>query len=82
MTFKSQAWSNDTLGRGLEVVAGLDMSRADDPDGAEMEQELERLQERNFSTTSTDTNFLLGDLVISTICFGIPSFATVICLIH
>ena len=68
MTFASQAWSCETLCRGLEVVSGMDMSAITDPDQAEMEAELKRLEERNSSTTSTDRNFLYGDLVISTMC--------------
>ncbi len=82
MAFESQAWSCETLCRGLEVVSGMDMSSMADPDQAEMEAELNRLEERNSSTTSTGRNLLLGDLVISTMCFEISSFATLICIVH
>lgn len=43
MSFCSKAWSCETLSRGLGLVDGAQMSIANDPDAAAMQEELDRL---------------------------------------
>lgn len=45
MSFLSKQHSAETLARGLDIARGASMSFASDPDPAELQTELERLQE-------------------------------------
>ncbi len=44
MPFQSQAWSSETLERGLSLAQNLDMSAMADPDPEAMKAELARLE--------------------------------------